>query len=273
MENLGEKYLNSIGVVSECRDEKFLNTLVEKHVSKFSFNNLEVLLKDSILSLETEDLYNKVVVDELGGYCFEHNKLFFEILKDLGFEVSSYLGRVLNRKEHDEYKDLPRTHRITVLTLNNEKYLVDVGFGGQGPTSILKMNGFKYKSSDGSTYRVMKQDNENFKLQKLNGSDLITLYEFDLGVYTESDFKVANFYTNKSHDSKFVNNLFVLLKLSTETRILNNLKYSLKKDGERTDLVIKDSLELLKIVEEKFNITLNSGEADQLFNLARHNCK
>ena len=36
-----------------------------------------------------EDLFRKVVEQKRGGYCFELNKLFFLLLKELGFDCRS----------------------------------------------------------------------------------------------------------------------------------------------------------------------------------------
>lgn len=51
------------------------------------------------------------------------------MLEALGFEVTLYLARVIyNRDIHPGL-----THRITLVHLDGERYLVDVGFGPLGP--------------------------------------------------------------------------------------------------------------------------------------------
>ena len=51
------------------------------------FENLESFEEGRIPSLDTQDLYTKIVVCKRGGYCFELNKLFYELIKTLGFMV------------------------------------------------------------------------------------------------------------------------------------------------------------------------------------------
>lgn len=76
------------------------------------------------------------MVNQQGGYCFEHNKIAYLALKHLGFEVRSVLARVmLNGKPTN-----PRTHRMNVLELDGETYLVDVGFGNKTPRGLLNIN-------------------------------------------------------------------------------------------------------------------------------------
>ncbi len=74
------------------------------------------------LSLESQALFDRVVTNKRGGYCFEHNKLFFEILQSLGFDCEIVLARVLLNRNID----VPRTHRITRVALPDGNYIVDV---------------------------------------------------------------------------------------------------------------------------------------------------
>jgi arylamine N-acetyltransferase len=46
------------------------------------------------LSLDLDDLFDKVVVRSHGGYCMELNAFFGGILRALGFTVCSVGGRV-----------------------------------------------------------------------------------------------------------------------------------------------------------------------------------
>ena len=57
------------------------------------FENLDVLLGRPI-SLEPEALFQKLVVERRGGYCFEQNLLFKAALEALGYEVEPHLARV-----------------------------------------------------------------------------------------------------------------------------------------------------------------------------------
>lgn len=47
-----------------------------------------------MISLEPDDLYEKIVVKKRGGYCMEVNCFFGIVLRSLGFEVYSSGGRV-----------------------------------------------------------------------------------------------------------------------------------------------------------------------------------
>ena len=91
----------------------FLNELQSKHIAQYSFNNLAVILGQE-LPLDPESLFNKIVERRRGGYCFEHNKLVFTVLSELGFDVRLLLAKVI----YNQDVDVARTHRVTLLTLS-----------------------------------------------------------------------------------------------------------------------------------------------------------
>ncbi len=109
--------------------------LQRRHLERFTFNSIGVILGHR-LSLETPDLLRKVAIERGGGYCFEHNKLFAEVLKELGYSVRLALARVLLNRQIDA----PLTHRVSILELDGRRYLVDVGFGPLTPREPLRID-------------------------------------------------------------------------------------------------------------------------------------
>jgi len=268
MENLGQQYLQALVLEDEFagkQNEASLNKLVGKHLVRFPFNNIAVLLNDSILSMSTDDLFQKIVISGEGGYCFEQNKLIFDVLKNLDFEVSAYLARVTYRNQDEDKRDVPRTHRITILTLNEDRYLVDVGFGAYTPCSIIKLDGEEHIAANGNKYRVVTEDEFNYSLELIKDELILTLYEFDLGKYTESDYAVANFYTNKFPESKFVNNLLITSIMPEKSFALNNSIFSTISFNDRENIKIQSAGELQKIIKEKFNLSISIDSSIYLY--------
>jgi arylamine N-acetyltransferase len=46
------------------------------------------------VSLNPEDLFEKIVVKERGGYCLENNTLFLAVLESLGFQTMRVVCRI-----------------------------------------------------------------------------------------------------------------------------------------------------------------------------------
>lgn len=89
----GKQYLGRIGYKGNTvPDLPRLEWMMECHLQNVPFENLEIYEEGRVLSLDTEDLYRKIVLQGRSGYCFELNKLFYELLKAVGFQAYP-LGR------------------------------------------------------------------------------------------------------------------------------------------------------------------------------------
>lgn len=195
------KYLEKLNLQKEAPTLAFLNRLISAHQSIISFNNLSVFFNPGkILNLEMPALFEKVILSGSGGYCFENNKVFYYLLKELGYEVESKAGRVLNGMKGDK----PRTHRMNIVKIEGTRYLADVGFGRNTPTHAILIG----EENTESPFRV--SSNEGFHALRLKIKDsFMDLYTFDEAKYQESDFNVGNYYTSTHPDSKFVKELMI----------------------------------------------------------------
>ena len=133
MKNIAAPYLDDLEL-SASTDIGFLNELQSKHIARYSFNSLAVVLGQDI-SLDIHDILNKIVNKQRGGYCFEHNKLVLNVLAELGFDVRLLMAKVIYNRD----VDVARTHRITLLNLDGDDYIVDTGFGHFGARFPVKL--------------------------------------------------------------------------------------------------------------------------------------
>lgn len=72
----------------------FIKELQSAHLDTFPFSNPGVLLRED-LPLEPPVLFDRVVTNRRGGYCFEQNKVFFQIINPYGFQCDIVSRRVL----------------------------------------------------------------------------------------------------------------------------------------------------------------------------------
>ncbi|MEO8763790.1 MAG: arylamine N-acetyltransferase [Ginsengibacter sp.] len=87
------------------------------------FENLDIYEK---IKINLDDLFDKVVTRRRGGFCYELNGLFYELLKEIGFTVKMISARVYTHKK--DYS--PEFDHMAIIALIQEvSYLVDVGFG------------------------------------------------------------------------------------------------------------------------------------------------
>ncbi len=253
-------YLASVSVMDPEVSNTFIKQLQNAHLGNFPFSNLGVLLNEN-LSLESQELFNRVVTNRRGGYCFEQNKIFFEILNFFGFQCDIVLGRVL----HNRNIDVPRTHRITRVTLADSNYLVDVGFGPLCPREPLLLDLDQPQDQGDAVYRIIQPDQGRYLLQLMEDDGWFTLYSFDNGVYTEADCLCGHHYSSTHPSAKFVNNLVVSKKLYDDVRLLRNNEFHRIRGGETTITEISSKDHLGAILLQEFGLDVNSDHLSTLY--------
>lgn len=238
-------YLSKINVQRKVPSLSFLNELILAHQKEISFNNLAVyFLPGQILNLDLEQLFEKVILRGEGGYCFENNKLFYSLLEQLGFKVRPCLARVVYNKTGD----IPRTHRTTLVHVEGEDYIADVGFGAYAAPEAVSMDTLKTSA----THRITKIEDQ-YHLQLLKDGAYVDLYIFDLSRAQESDFKLANYYTSTHPDSKFVKDFIISRIEPGQIEFISGKVYTKIEKNKRTDVEIKNQDEF-QFYLKKFGI-------------------
>lgn len=98
------KYLEHISfpndILPKVGSLEYLTSLQKYHLAKVPFESLSLhYSKHHLLSLEPEDLYQKIVVRGMGGYCMENNTFFGIVLRTLGYKLINTGARVSDATE------------------------------------------------------------------------------------------------------------------------------------------------------------------------------
>ncbi len=254
------KYLTSVSVMQPEVSITFIKELQNAHLVNFPFSNLAVLLHEN-LSLESKVLFDRVVINRRGGYCFEQNKILFEVLNYSGFQCDIVLGRVL----HNRNIDVPRTHRITRVALAGSNYIVDVGFGPLCPREPLLLDFEKPQDQGDAVYRIIQSDLGRYLLQIEEVDGWFTLYSFDNGLYTEADCLCGHHYSSTHPDAAFVNNLVVSRKSYDDVRLLRNGEFHRTRGGKTAITEISSKKNLSVILMQEFGFSLTSDQLSMLY--------
>ncbi|MCG6496397.1 arylamine N-acetyltransferase [Kitasatospora sp. A2-31] len=117
-------YLARIGVPAPDRPSPAaLAELQLAHLQAVPFENLDIHLGEPVV-LEPGALVEKVVTRRRGGFCYELNGSFAELLRSLGYRVSLLPARVF-----DGDRPGPPFDHLALRVDLDEPWLVDVGFG------------------------------------------------------------------------------------------------------------------------------------------------
>ncbi|KAF9356089.1 N-terminal acetyltransferase [Mortierella sp. AD094] len=107
-----------------------LRELQYRCVTSIPFETLSLrTTKARLVDTSLEGIYDRIVNNRRGGWCFSLNRLGFELLRALGYTVQCSLGRVCNpTSDPMEYTGL--THRTTIVRFEDgSKYVFELGFG------------------------------------------------------------------------------------------------------------------------------------------------
>ena len=118
-------YLARIGYTGPL--EASLRTLRELHrlhLLAIPYENLDVQLGRAV-AIDIGPIYDKLVLQRRGGWCFEMNGLLSWALRALGFSLTEVAAGVM-REERGE--DAYGNHLALIVHLDRD-YLADVGFG------------------------------------------------------------------------------------------------------------------------------------------------
>ncbi|KZN57523.1 hypothetical protein N473_06470 [Pseudoalteromonas luteoviolacea CPMOR-1] len=241
----------------------FVEQLIKAHIARFSFSSINAM-QDKCLSLEPDVVFTRVIENEQGGYCFEHNKIVMLALQYLGFDVSPLLGRVLLNGKWDN----PRTHRVTLLKYHHTEYLIDVGFGSKTPRTLIPIDHSVDVYDEANGYYVERSARR--AVLTLTSPKQVPLYDVEFAETFESDCDVAHFHCHQHPDSLFVNHLVLSRMAQKERHTLNNLLYVYRNEetAETREVLIKDAVQLRAIIEEIFLLNIPEPEVNWVYEKA-----
>jgi arylamine N-acetyltransferase len=183
-----------------------LRALVTAHGRVIAFENLDPLMGIPVVDLSAPTLFHKMVHRRRGGYCFEHNSLMRYVLSDLGFDVESRTARVVWMR--DDGLDGPpsaQTHQLLVVRIPGagQRYLVDVGFGGQTLTSPVRFVVGEVQPTAHEPYRLTTHRGQ-YVIEALIHGHWRALYTFTDEPRPLIDLQVGSWYVSTYPASTFV---------------------------------------------------------------------
>ena len=216
----------------------FLSKLQEQHLLTVPFENLDIHQGEKIL-LEENRIYEKIVGNQRGGFCYELNGLFCWLLRSLDFSVSMVSSKVY-RSAEDMFT--PEFDHMVLLVNLEKAYLVDVGFGDTFRNPIALPDGIVEDIS--GTYRVQSfgSASDTYILQKQENNCWQHVYRFTTHPRAISDFEEMCTFHQTSPESHFTQEIIC-------TMATKNGRVSLSDDF----LIITDvsSKKKTKVVSDK----------------------
>jgi len=235
-------------------DVQTLQGLHISHMQNVPFENLDIGLKRTILLTE-EALWNKIVLQNRGGFCYELNGLFAWLLKQIGFEVTYLNARVFNRKGE---LGIDFDHLGLLVSIPNEsaRWLADVGFGDSF-NEPLNFEERREQMQGLRSYRLEETAKGYITWQKNYDGSWERQYFFDLQPRTfPTDYQPACTYHQTSPKSSFTRGS-IISKPTPDGRVsLEAGRLILTGHGQRSERLLQDNGEYYILLKEYFGVEL-----------------
>jgi N-hydroxyarylamine O-acetyltransferase len=250
-----QRYLQHIGFAGIPQaDLLTLQQLHRCHMLSVPFENLSIIYRQGI-HLEEPALFNKIVERNRGGFCYELNRLFAALLKNIGFNVQFISGEIRAR---DGSFGAPFDHMALKVELD-QPYLVDVGFGDSFLTP-LKITTTEQQPQTSGTFHL-EQEGEVYYLERRNGdnrSHAKTLYRFTLQAREPSEFDGMCHYHSTSQQSHFTQRLVCSRPTENGRVTLSENKLIITEDHQRHESTLHSEDERRAALMRYFGIDLES---------------
>jgi len=251
-----EKYLQRIDYDGHREPSvKTLRELHRKHLFTVPFENLDIALGAPIL-LEPGRLFDKIVVRHRGGFCYELNGLFCELLSALGFRVSMLSACV----RRDDGGFGPEFDHMLLKVELPEPWLADVGFGESFVDPLALMAGAQEREN-GHVFGVISE-NGGWELYRRDSDGIqIPLYRFSDIPRQLPEYSAMCEYHQTSPESSFTRRRICTMARPDGRITLAGMRLIETKNGTREERSLTSELELRDCLREQFGVEL-PGNAD-----------
>lgn len=251
-------YFSRIGYQGSTQpDMDTLQGIIAAHGRSIPFENLDPLLGIPVADLGADALADKLVTRRRGGYCYEHNGLLGYALEELGFGVERFAGRVVWMKEPDA--PLPaQTHNVLGVRVPGvrERYLVDVGFGGQTLSSPIRLAAGPVQQTRHEPYRLLNHG-DGYVLQAQIRDGWKSLYQFTTAAEPLIDLEVGSWYVSTHPGGIFVTGLTAAL-ITDEARFnMRGRNLAIHRAGDTERIRFDTAAQVLDALNSRFGIDLS----------------
>lgn len=256
-----DTYLHRIGIGPSSVEEPTRSTLERiqrAHVTTVPFENLAIVGAPhgpgdgAGITLEVPHLYEKIVHQERGGYCFELNGLYHWLLAELGYDIDRVTARITS----DGGVTLPANHHSNIVHLD-ERYVVDIGMGTPKLRQPLPLDGGTVTDDIGIEWRVTESDRTDaqYRVSFRRDDEWTRRYVFSDTPRDLSYFEATNDYLQSAPESPFTDGPSI--SLGTEDGHLSLDAETLTErheGGETTQPVPADDWPA--VLEDRFDVEL-----------------
>lgn len=239
-----------------------LNAIQRAHLHAIPYENLDIHLGRT-LTLDPQVIYQKIVLNGRGGWCYEMNSLLGWALQEMGFQVT-YLASSALRP--NGAPPLERDHLVLLVRLSGEDYLTDTGFGDGGIEPLPLREG---RYTRGFLEYGIERDGQGWIMRNHPKSNTLG-FAFTTQPRSLEDFAERCTWLQTSKESGFVRVAVCQMTTADAIKTLRGVVFSMLTSTGETRQLLETANAFDTVLCEQFNLVL--PEAETLWNRvwARH---
>ena len=231
-----------------------LRTLHLAHLLTVPFENLDIHVQRPI-TLDRASLFDKIVLRQRGGFCYELNGLFAVLLEELGFVVT-----LLSASDaHDDGAFGPEFDHLTLSVQCPDdpsvSWLADVGWGDTF-REPLRLDSSDEQRQGPRTYRIAHTGDYRMLWQRNHEGQWERQYRFTLQPRNTIDFGPMCRYHQTSRDSPFTQKRICTLATTDGRITLDDSRFIATVNGERQEQSVDDEATWRRVLKQRFGIEL-----------------
>ena len=228
-----------------------LKKLQKNHLLNIPFENLDIHFKVSI-KLNIDRIYEKIVQNNRGGFCYELNGLFYELLRSIGFKAKRISARVYNK---DNTYSPEFDHFTIIVKIDNIDYLTDVGFG-EFIFEPLELRLGKIQNVERGSYSFDEYEDGYLRLNKIEDGAHTPEFIFKNIERNLAEYKEMCEYHQSNPNSHFMKKKLISLPTINGRITISGKTLKIVENKKVTEKKLKNETEFEKELWDKFKITI-----------------
>lgn len=225
-----------------------VKALMQQHLRTLPFENLNVLA-GKVISLKPEDIVEKLIHQQRGGYCYEMNGLFTMVLTALGIDYQWVAARPLFYPVRR-----PRTHAALVVKFDGVEWLLDLGFGSFGIREPMRLDVLNQPIQHAyDQFMLTEEADGDIAVQALVDGVWVKQYGFNRNPVEWIDFAPANWMNSTHPEAIFTQKPVIVLFTTKGRKILSGNLFKEYKSGQLTQITIQHE-QLATVLKQEFNL-------------------
>lgn len=255
-----EKYLDRIKYSDRLEPNLYLLKKLQKnHLLNIPFENLDIHYQTPI-KLNINQIYEKIIYKNRGGFCYELNGLFYELLRSLGFDAKRVSAKVYikDNKYSPEFD-----HFAIIVNIENTEYLTDVGFG-EFIFEPLELQLGKIQNDERGSYLIDKFENGYLRINKIENGKSTPEFIFKNVKRELIEYEEMCEYHQTNPNSHFMKKRLISLPTENGRITISGNTLKIKENNLITEKELKNETEFEKELWDKFKISLEKPVANNV---------